>query len=65
MRANKSGASGYNNILHKIISFFKLWMHRQRDSVQYGIVIPNVCLIFVLSRTEYAGRTTGEGNSSL
>ena len=35
-----------------------------RESVQYGTSTPKVSLIFVLSSTEYAGRFTGDGNSS-
>ena len=42
---------------------FKLLIQILREWVQYGIVKPNVSLNFVLSSTEYAGRTTFDGNS--
>ena len=35
------------------------------DSLQCGMSISKVFFIFVLSRTEYGGRVTGEGNSLL
>ena len=47
------------------INYANLSMHFFRESVQYGIFIPNVCFIFDLSKTEKLGRTTLEGNSSL
>ncbi len=42
----------------------RLPMHLLSESVQYGTAIPNVSLNLVLSRTEYDGRTTFDGNSS-
>ena len=44
---------------------FILFIQYCIDSRQCGMSISKVFLIFVLSRTEYDGRVTGEGNSLL
>jgi hypothetical protein len=64
MGSDESGASGYDYISLEI-HYLRLFIHFLSESVQYGTLMPNVFLIFVLSKTEYAGLFTLLGNSSL
>ena len=61
----KACTTSYNNCPLHIYWAFKLTIHFLSESVQYGTLTSKVSFTLVLSRTLYAGRLTGLGNSSL